>query len=126
MGSVVHTHLRAATLAIGNIEGFLAGVRIAGGKNLDEGLMDDFLKQLRRAPPAGLLDRLDDNVMAVLSARRREASGAHRFMALAALISLGGGAFAGLTTREPADAARPLSPFAPGSALVPSALLDSR
>lgn len=88
--------------------------------------MDDFLKQLRRAPPAGLLDSLDDSVMAVLSVRRREASGTHRLMALAALISLGWGAIAGVTTREPDIAARPLSPFAPSTVLAPSALLDAR
>lgn len=101
-------------------------MRMSGGTNLDEGLMDDFLKQLRRAPPGGLLDGLDDSVMAGLSARRREASGAHRFMALAALVSLGGGAFAGVATSEPVVAARPLSPFAPITALAPSALLDTR
>jgi hypothetical protein len=87
--------------------------------------MDDYLKQLRRAPPAGLLDGFDDGVMAVLSARRREASGAYLVMALAALISLGGGAFAGVSSSEPV-VARPLSPFAQNSALVPSTLLASR
>lgn len=94
--------------------------------NLDEDMMDDLLKQLRRAPPSGLLEGIDDRVMATLTMRHREASGAQRLMALAAMVSLGGGAFAGMTMGEPAQAARPLSPFAPVTALAPSVLLDPR
>lgn len=88
--------------------------------------MEDLLKQLRQAPPSGLLDGFDDKVMAMFAMRQREASGAQRFMALAAMVSLGGGAFAGMAMGEPAQAARPLSPFAPVTALAPSALLDPR
>ncbi len=88
--------------------------------------MDDFLKQLRRSPPAGLLDGFDDTVLAVLSARRREAGASYRLMALAAVISLGWGAITGVVTREPVVAVRPLSPFAPSTALAPSVLLDAR
>jgi hypothetical protein len=94
--------------------------------DLDEDMMDDLLKQLRRAPPSGLLEGIDDRVMATLTKRQREVSGAQRFMALAAMVSLGGGAFAGMTMGEPAQAARPLSPFAPVTTLAPSVLLDPR
>jgi len=45
---------------------------------------------------------------------------------LTAFISLGAGALAGVSTGEPAAAARSLSPFAPATALAPSALLDTR
>ncbi len=88
--------------------------------------MDDFLKQLRHPPPVGLLDGVDDNVLAMLSDRRRETGASYRLMALAAVVSLGWGAFAGVTTRAPIVAARALSPFAPSTALAPSTLLDAR
>ncbi|NBW77237.1 hypothetical protein [Novosphingobium sp. TH158] len=93
---------------------------------MNEDMMEDLLKQLRRAPPSGLLEGFDDRVMATLAVRKREVSGAQRLMALAAMVSLGGGAFAGMAMGEPVQAARPLSPFAPMTALAPSALLDPR
>lgn len=123
---MIDTHVKAQPLTSNYVEGFFEQVRIAGGTPLDEDMMDDFLKQLRRAPPSGLLEGLDDRVMAMLAVRQREATGAQRFMALAAMMSLGGGAFAGMAMGEPAVAARPLSPFAPVTALAPSTLLDSR
>jgi hypothetical protein len=107
-------------------EGYCAPVRIAGRTELDEDMMDDLLKQLRRAPSSDLLEGFDDRVMTSLAMRKREVSGAQRFMAFAAMVSLGGGAFAGMTMGEPAQAAHPLSPFAPATALAPSALLDPR
>lgn len=87
--------------------------------------MENILRQLRSPPPLGLLEGFDDRVMTSLVARKRESVGTQRFMALAAMVSLGGGAFAGMATNEPV-AARPLSPFAPVTALAPSVLLDPR
>lgn len=101
-------------------------MRITGRTHLDEDIMDNYLRRLKGAPPAGLLDGLDDRVMNALALRRREAGLAQRFMVLSAVISLGGGALAGITTSEPAVAARPLSPFTPAMALAPSALLDAQ
>lgn len=87
--------------------------------------MEDFLKQLRSPSPPGLLEGVDDRVMTSLAVRHRETVGTQRFMALAAMVSLGGGAFVGMAMSEPV-AARPLSPFAPVTALAPSVLLDPR
>jgi hypothetical protein len=88
--------------------------------------MDGYLRQLRGAPPSGLLDGLDDRVMNALALRRRETGIAKRFVVLSAIVSLGGGALAGGSMNEQAASARPLSPFAPAMALAPSALLDSQ
>lgn len=88
--------------------------------------MDDYLRQLRRVPSAGLLEGLDDRVMNALAVRRRETSMAKHFMVLSAFISLVGGALAGVSLSETKIAERSLSPFAPAMALAPSALLDSR
>ncbi|QGY80253.1 hypothetical protein [Sphingorhabdus lacus] len=88
--------------------------------------MDNLLMQLKRNPPAGLLDGLDDRVLMTLGIRQREARESRKFMALAACVSLGGGAFAGIAMGEPAVAAQPLSPFAPTAMLSPSSLLDAR
>ncbi len=89
-------------------------------------MLDDLLMQLRRAPPAGLLDGMDDMVMTALAERRRDTTRGQRMTAFAAVISLGGGAFAGAAMGEPMTAARPLSPFAPINALAPSVLLDAQ
>lgn len=88
--------------------------------------MDDYLRQLRRAPPSGLFDGLDDRVFSALALRRKETTMAQRFMVLSAFISLGGGAIAGIASAEPVGRGPSLSPFAPVSALASSALLDSR
>jgi hypothetical protein len=86
--------------------------------------MDEELRILNRIdlPPA--LDALDDRVLGALAARRRESAAIGRLMALAAVVSLGGGVIAGSAFPEPAVAASPLSPFGPASALAPSTLLD--
>lgn len=87
--------------------------------------MDDLLMQMKRIPQTGLLDGLDDRVMTTLAIRQRETRESRKFMALAAFVSLGGGAFAGIAMGEPAVAAQPLSPFAPTAMLSPSSLLDA-
>lgn len=97
-----------------------------GGMHLDEVAMDNYLRQLRQTPPDRLLAGMDEKVMGALVLRRQEVSMAQRFMVLTAFISLGGGALAGVSTGEPAAASRSLSPFAPATALAPSALLDTR
>ena len=89
-------------------------------------MLDDLLTQLRRSPPAGLLDGMDDRVMTALVERRRDANRGQRMTAFAAVVSLGGGAFAGAAMGEPMTAAQPLSPFAPINAFAPSALLDAQ
>ena len=89
-------------------------------------MLDDLLTQLRRAPPAGLLDGMDDRVMISLAEQRRDTTRGQRMTAFAAVVSLGGGAFAGAAMGEPITAARPLSPFAPINALAPSVLLDAQ
>ena len=89
-------------------------------------MLDDLLTQLRRAPPAGFLDGMDDMVMTALAERRRDTARGHHMTALAAVVSLGGGAFAGAAMGEPMVSARPLSPFAPINALAPSVLLDAQ
>lgn len=89
-------------------------------------MLDDLFTQFRRAPPMGLLDGMDDRVMAALAERKRDMTQGKRMTAFAAVMSLGGGAFAGAAMGEPMTAARPLSPFAPINALAPSVLLDAR
>ena len=86
--------------------------------------MDEELRILNRVdlPPA--LDALDDRILGTLAARRRESAVIGRLMALAAVVSLGGGVIAGSAFPEPAVAASPISPFGPASALAPSTLLD--
>ncbi len=86
--------------------------------------MDEELRILNRVdlPPA--LDALDDRILGALAARRRESAAIGRLMALAAVVSLGGGVIAGSAFPEPAVAASPISPFGPASALAPSTLLD--
>jgi len=86
--------------------------------------MDEELRILNRVdlPPA--LDALDDRILGALAARRQESAAMGRLMALAAVVSLGGGVIAGSAFPEPAVAASPISPFGPASALAPSTLLD--
>ena len=86
--------------------------------------MDEELRILNRVdlPPA--LDALDDRILGALAARRRESAAIGRLMALAAVVSFGGGVIAGSAFPEPAVAASPISPFGPASALAPSTLLD--
>lgn len=88
--------------------------------------MDDILRQLRRAPPAGALDEIDDIVMTAVAELRRDAIGVKRLTTLAAFVSLSSGAFAGVIMGEPVGSPRPLSPFASVNALAPSALLDAQ
>lgn len=88
--------------------------------------MDNLLMQMKRSPQAGMLDGLDDRVMTALAMRQRETRESRKFIALAAVVSLGGGAFAGIAMGEPAVAVQPLSPFAPAAMLSPSSLLDAR
>lgn len=89
-------------------------------------MVDDLLRQLKHAPPAGLLDGLDDMVMTALAERRHDMVRTKRMTALAGFVSLGGGAFAGAIMGQPAAAAPTLSPFAPVNALAPSILLDTQ
>jgi hypothetical protein len=86
--------------------------------------MDEELRILNRIDLPLALDALDDRVLGALAARRRESAAVGRLMALAAVVSLGGGVIAGSAFPEPAVAASPLSPFGPASALAPSTLLD--
>lgn len=102
-------------------------VRIRGEyKYADGDMVDNLLRQLRQAPPAGLLDGMDDMVIAMLAERRGETTRLQRMTAVAAVMSLGGGVFAGAAIGEPVAAAQPLSPLAPMSAIAPSALLDAQ
>lgn len=88
--------------------------------------MDDELRILSRIDlPAGF-DALDDRIMGAVAVRRREAAAMRRLMALAAFVSLGGGMVAGSAISQPAEAASPLTPFGPASALAPSTLLDAQ
>ena len=89
-------------------------------------MLDDLFTQLRRAPPMGLLDGMDDRVMAALAERKRDMTQGQRMTAVAAMMSLGGGAFAGAAMGEPITPVRQLSPFAPINALAPSVLLDAQ
>ena len=86
--------------------------------------MDEELRILNRIDLPLALDALDDRVLGALAARRRESAAVGRLMALAAVVSLGGGVIAGSAFPEPGVAASPLSPFGPASALAPSTLLD--
>ncbi len=81
--------------------------------------MDDELRILNAAelPPA--LDALDDRVLCLLAARRREAAAMRGMMALVAVISLGGGVIAGSVFAPPAVAASLLTPLIPASPLDP-------
>lgn len=88
--------------------------------------MDEELRILNRIELPAALDALDDHVIGALAARRRESAATGRLMALAALVSLGGGVIAGSAFPEPAVAASPISPFGPASALAPSTLLDAQ
>lgn len=89
-------------------------------------MLDDLFTELRREPPAGLLDGMDDRVIAALADRKRDMAQGQRMTAFAAMMSLGGGAFAGAAMGEPITHARPVSPFAPINALAPSVLLDAQ
>lgn len=82
--------------------------------------MDDELHILNAADLPAALDALDDRVLHLLAARRREAAAMRRTIALAAFISLGGGVIAGSAVAPSAVAASPLTP------LVPASPLDSR
>ncbi|WP_077147859.1 hypothetical protein [Sphingopyxis sp. KK2] len=88
--------------------------------------MDEELRILNRIdlPPA--LDGLDDRILDALAARRLESAAIGRLMAIAAIVSLGGGVIAGSALPETAVAASPISPFGPAGALTPSTLLDAQ
>ena len=86
--------------------------------------MDEELRILDKIDLPLALDALDDRILGALAVRRRESAAIGRLMALAALVSLGGGVVAGSAFPEPAVAAAPISPFGPASVLAPSTLLD--
>ncbi len=86
--------------------------------------MDEELRILNKIELPVALETLDDRIIGALAARRRESAATGRLMALAAIVSLGGGVIAGSAFPEPAVAASPISPFGPASALAPSTLLD--
>lgn len=86
--------------------------------------MDEELRILNKIELPAALETLDDRIIGALAARRRESAATGRLMALAAIVSLGGGVIAGSAFPEPAVAASPISPFGPASALAPSTLLD--
>ena len=88
--------------------------------------MDDLLPRLRLVPIPDALGSLDDAVLRALAIRRREQAAGPRLLAVAAMLSLGGGVAAGSVASAPAVAAKPLSPFASNSVLAPSTLLDPR
>lgn len=92
---------------------------------MGDDMIDDLLAQLRHEPVPGRLGSIDDRVMAMLAERHRDRASMPRLLALAAVMSLGGGAFAGVAMSEPVAAAS-LSPLAPTHALAPSVLLDTR
>lgn len=79
--------------------------------------MDDELRILNVAELPAALDVLDDRVLQMLAARRREAVAMRRTIALAAFISLGGGVIAGSAFAPSAVAASPLTPLVPASPL---------
>ncbi|WP_374526274.1 hypothetical protein [Sphingopyxis sp.] len=79
--------------------------------------MDDELRILNAADLPAALDALDERVLHLLAARRREAAAMRRTVALAAFVSLGGGVIAGSAFAPSAVAASPLTPFAPVSPL---------
>jgi hypothetical protein len=81
--------------------------------------MDDELRILNAAGTPAALDALDDRVLHMLAARRREATAMRRAIALAAIISLGGGVVAGSLFVPSAVAASPLTPLVPASPLDP-------
>lgn len=88
--------------------------------------MDDELRILNAAEMPAALDTLDARVLNALATRRHEAVAMRRTIALAALVSLGGGVVAGSAFAPAAVAASPLTPLVPASPLAPSTLLDSR
>lgn len=88
--------------------------------------MDDILQQLRMGSLPPELEALDDRVLDGLATRRREANLSRRIMALAAVISLGGGMLAGSMIVRPASAAAPLTPLIPATPFAPSTILDAR
>ena len=92
---------------------------------MGDDMIDDVLAQLRHVPVTGRLDSIDDRVMAMLAERHSDRASMPRLLAVAAVMSLGGGAFAGVAMSEPVAAAS-LSPLAPANAIAPSVLLDTR
>ncbi|MBN8845629.1 MAG: hypothetical protein J0H88_20515 [Sphingomonadales bacterium] len=88
--------------------------------------MDDDLRKLNTAAMPSALDALDDRVLAALAVRKGEAAATRRLMAVAALVSLGGGMVAGSVFVPTAVAASPLTPLIPASPLAPSTILDAR
>lgn len=86
--------------------------------------MDEELRILNKIELPAALETLDDRIIGALAARRRDSAATGRLMALAAIVSLGGGVIAGSAFSEPAVAASPISPFGPASTLAPSTLLD--
>lgn len=88
--------------------------------------MDDELRILNAADMPADLDALDARVLNALAARRRDGIAMRRTIALAALVSLGGGIVAGSTFVPAAVAASPITPLVPASPLAPYMLLDPR
>jgi hypothetical protein len=88
--------------------------------------MDEEIRKLYATALPSTLDALDDRVLAALAVRKSEASASRRMMAVAALVSLGGGMVAGSVFVPSAVAASPLTPLIPDSPLAPATLLDAR
>ncbi|SEH18236.1 hypothetical protein SAMN05428974_2461 [Sphingopyxis sp. YR583] len=86
----------------------------------------DELRILNTTVMPQALDALDSRVLDALATRRRETISLRRAMAVAALVSLGGGVVAGSAFVPDAVAASPLTPFAPDSPLASSTLLNGR
>ncbi len=87
--------------------------------------MDDELRILNAAEMPAALDDLDARILDALAARKREAATMRRTIAIAALVSLGGGVVAGSAYVPAAVAASPLTPLVPASPLASSIFVDS-
>lgn len=85
----------------------------------------DELRILKEAKVPGALETLDDDILAALSSRQREASAMQRMLALAAFVALGGGFVAGIAAVPPA-AASPITPLIATSPLASAAMLGAR
>lgn len=86
--------------------------------------MDAEFRKLNGAPLPPALETLDERVLAAFAVRKAEVAATRRLMAVAALVSLGGGVVAGSAFVPDAIAASPLTPLIPASPLTPSTLLD--
>mgnify|MGYP003577774512 CR=1 FL=1 len=80
-------------------------------------VMDDEFRKLHAAAMPSALVALDDRVLAALAVRKREAAATRRLMAVAALVSLGGGMIGGSIFVPTAVEANPLTPLIPASPL---------